>query len=302
MPTYRKSKKPPYRRRYVKYGGYKPRRNSYVKKRPYRRTPIRRKMPQKRILNITSTKKRDNMLGYSNSTAAAQTGSTTYVGQPAVVTGNNLNAAFLWCATARAASDGTSLGTPMEQATRTATTCFMRGVKERIEIQCSNGVPWQWRRICFTVKSLFLSVSSSFNVRILTSNGYARVMNQVPNPGTQLYPMLFKGLNSSDWNDAMIAPVDTTRVTVKYDKTLTIASGNEDGCIRAYSRWHAMNKNLVYDDDELGAGEVTNDFSVTSKAGMGDYYIVDIFRARIGAAATDQLSINPQATLYWHEK
>lgn len=302
MPTYRRSKKPPYRRRYVKYGGYKPRRSSYVKKRPYRRTPIRRKMPQKRILNLTSTKKRDTMLGYSNSTAANQSGSTTYLAQPAVVTGINANACFVWCATARAASDGTGPGVPIEQATRTATTCYMRGLKEKIEIQCSDGLPWQWRRICFTTKSQFLTVSTSFNVRQLTSSGYARVMNQLANPFTTLYPLLFRGLQNSDWNDAMIAPVDTSRVTLKYDKVVSIASGNEDGCVRSYSRWHAMNKNLVYDDDENGATESSNDFSVTSKAGMGDYYVVDIFRPRLGGATNNQLSINPQATLYWHEK
>lgn len=302
MPTYRKSKKPPYRRRYVKYGGYKTRRPSYVKTRRYRRTPIRRKMPQKRILNLTSTKKRDTMLGFTNSTSTNQSGSTTYLAQPAVVIGTNLNAVFVWCATARAASDGTAPGVPIEQATRTASTCFMRGLKERIEIQCSDGLPWQWRRICFTTKSQFLSVSTSFNVRQLTSNGYVRVMNQLGDPLTSLYPLLFRGQRTSDWNDPMIAPVDTTRVTLKYDKVISIASGNEDGCIRAYSRWHPMNKNLVYDDDEVGASENSNDFSVTSKAGMGDYYVVDIFRPRIGGAVNNQLSINPSSTLYWHEK
>lgn len=63
-----------------------------------------------------------------------------------------------------------------------------------------------------------------------------------------------------------------------------------------------MNQNLVYDDDEAGAAEVTNRFSVDSKAGMGDYYIYDLFSPGTGGTSTDQIVIVPNSTLYWHEK
>lgn len=63
-----------------------------------------------------------------------------------------------------------------------------------------------------------------------------------------------------------------------------------------------MNHNLVYDDDESGVAEASGHLSVSSKAGMGDYYIMDIFSAGLGAGASDLLNIYANSTLYWHEK
>jgi len=263
---------------------------------------------------MTSVKKRDTMLTYTNSTASAQTGGTTYAADvPAVVTGGqgvNTAAAFLWCATARdnTTSNSNNRGTTFDQATRTSTTPYMVGLKEAIEIQVSTGMPWQWRRICFTVKgSLGITQTTSFALSTETSNGYVRVLNQLNGgPGSLdgyiLYERLFRGQNTVDWNDVMTAKVDTSRVTLKYDKTCSLASGNEDGFIRKYNRWHGMNKTLVYNDDELGGVENPQSFSSTGKAGMGDYYVLDLFRARTGSTSTDQLSFRPESTLYWHEK
>jgi len=184
----------------------------------------------------------------------------------------------------------------------------MVGLKEAIEIQVSTGMPWQWRRICFTFKGpLGLTYDSGTAIATETSNGWVRVVNQIagdPGGGQQyiLFEKLFKGQNTSDWNDVMTAKVDNTRVTLKYDSTVSLASGNEDGFIRKYNRWHSMRKTLVYDDDELGGASTARTLSTEGKAGMGDYYVLDMFRARQGSATTDQLSFRPEATLYWHEK
>jgi len=184
----------------------------------------------------------------------------------------------------------------------------MVGLKEAIEIQVSTGMPWQWRRICFTLKgNLGLQQNSAFALSTETSNGYVRVVNQVPgDPGSGqqyiLFERLFKGQHTSDWNDVMTARVDNTRVTLKYDKTCSLASGNDDGFIRKYNRWHGMNKTLVYNDDELGGETTAQSFSTSGKAGMGDYYVLDLFRARTGATTSDLLSFRPESTLYWHEK
>lgn len=254
------------------------------------------------------------MLTYTNSTASTQTGGTTYsTTLPAVVTGGqnvNTAACFLWCATARdnTTSSTNAKGTKFDQSTRTSSTPYMIGLKEAIEIQVSTGMPWQWRRICFTVKgNVGLATTTSFTVATELSNGYVRVVNQVPgDPGGGeayiLYEMLFRGQHTSDWNDVMTAKVDTTRVTLKYDKTTTLASGNEDGFIRKYNRWHDMHKTLAYNDDELGGAMTARTFSTTGRAGMGDYYVLDLFRARTGSTNSDQLSFRPEATLYWHEK
>lgn len=254
------------------------------------------------------------MLTYTNSTSSAQTGSTTYAADvPAIITGGqgvNSAAAFLWCATARdnTTSNANGRGTQFDQSTRTSSTPYMIGLKEAIEIQVSTGMPWQWRRICFTVKgSLGLTQTTSFALSTETSSGYVRVLNQFPGDpgggqGYILYERLFRGQNTVDWNDVMTAKVDNTRVTLKYDKTCSLASGNEDGFIRKYNRWHDMHKTLVYNDDELGGVTNAQSFSTTGKAGMGDYYVLDLFRARTGSTTSDQLSFRPESTLYWHEK
>lgn len=253
------------------------------------------------------------MLPWTNSTLAAQTGGTTYTTSPAIVTGGQGSqgvALFAWCATARdatIASNNPSFGTRYTQSTRSSTRCYMIGLKESIEVQVSTGMPWQWRRICFTMKGAFFANTTSFAAGIETSNGWTRVLNQLggnAGGGDQytLFEKLFRGQNTVDWVDPMTAKVDTSRVTLRYDKTCTMASGNEDGFIRKYSKWHPMYSTIVYNDDELGGGETSATYSTTGRAGMGDYYVIDMFRAREGSTPSDQLSVRPHTTLYWHER
>lgn len=63
-----------------------------------------------------------------------------------------------------------------------------------------------------------------------------------------------------------------------------------------------MNKNLVYDDDESGDQEATSYQSVESKAGMGDYYVLDLIQAGSGGGTGDVILVQANSTLYWHEK
>lgn len=297
------------RRRSVKRRSGGRRKRTYVRstrKRTYRKKGA---MSKKRILDVTSLKKRDTMMPYTNTTAASQQGSATYTASPAIITGGyTTDSPFVWCATSRgiATNSGGSVGTKYYAATRTASDCYMKGIAENIEIQVSDGCPWQWRRICFTYKGIqnLLPNATGFGLGLLTSNGQARVVNKTANNGVRdaLEEVLFKGAKFSDWFDQMTASLDNSRVTVKYDRTRTIASGNEDGVIRKYKMWHPMNKTLRYADDESGGGETTGNFSVQSKVGMGDYMIVDYFVPRIGSTSANQLSFSPQSTLYWHEK
>lgn len=289
-------------------------RRSYAKKRSTFRS---KKMSNKKILNVTSQKKRDTMLCWTNTGSSTQIGSSGYANAPATITGGvaATNAAcYLWCATQRDNTQGYGggVGTKINTSTRTSSSPYMVGLSERIEIQCNTGMPWQWRRICFTMRGPSLVPPSTasgavFSASTETSNGWTRTMNQVPgnpgqNPQYTLMAILFKGQNTSDWIDPMTAPVDNSRLTIKYDKIITLASGNEDGFIRTYKRWHPMRKTLYYDDDQVGGAEAVSSLSQLGKAGMGDYYIVDLFRARQGSATTDQLTVQPTSTLYWHEK
>jgi len=294
-----------------KYGGTRLR---YRKKRPaYRKKAA---MSKKRILDVTTVKKRDNMLPYTNLTNASQ-GGTTYLAAPAVINGQtssdpNVNSpvCLLWCATARDLDDTAgNINVRVNETARTSVTPYMVGLREKVEIQLSSGLPWQWRRICFTYKGPLggADSSSSFQPYTESTAGYRRTVNSVQgdrNAGQQysLYEILFAGQNASDWLDPMIAKTDQTRVTVKYDRTRTIASGNDRGMVRKFNMYHPMGATLAYNDDERGGNMASSPYSVESKVGMGDYWVVDLIRSRFGAATTDQMIFSPSATLYWHEK
>lgn len=255
---------------------------------------------------------------WTNSTSGSQTGGTAYTSDPAVVNGGlNANSvcAFLWCATARnmykqlPGDDEYTAGLKSDLATRTDSNPYMVGLAERIEIQCNNGMPWQWRRICWRMKGGegIPTMTSSFRTYINAQFGVGRVMNQVAgNPGSgdqyYLFHQIFKGQVGTDWNDPMTAPLDKQLITPCYDKVVTLSSGNEDGFIRAYKKWHPMKKTLAYNDFENGGTTLGGVYSTDGKRGMGDYYVLDLFRARQGSSASDQLTVRPTATLYWHEK
>jgi len=280
------------------------RRRYPTKKRTYKR-PSRR-MPRKAILNLTSKKKHDRMLLYSNVTAANPVGSGTYTNSPAILTGDRVYF-FPWIATARDGAQRMNAGQPVEAgpidyAARTATTCFMRGLKERISIQTNDGLPWLWRRLCFAVKDRTMpTTTTTFSTHAYVSSGVPRIINQ-PVVGSAFDRLIWKGQFGTDWINFMTAEVDTSRVDLRYDKTMNLSSGNEQGMIREFNRWHPMNKNLTYDDDEIGNDVDTSFLSTTAKSGMGDFWVVDIFEPRVGGTTASQLRFRPEATLYWHER
>lgn len=266
-------------------------------------------MTKRRILNTTSRKKRNGMLSWTN-TSATGTSQPTQVGVSVV---GNLGAFYVWSPTCQSL-DANSL--VANQASRTSTTCYMRGLSEHIRIQTSSGIPWFHRRICFTTKglnpfNLLVSADTSpvqgFAPYVDTSNGVERLwfnenINSMQNTLNQQWGILFRGENGRDWNDLITAPVDTARVSLKFDKTWTMQSGNASGLVRERKLWHPMNKNLVYDDDESGDIESARYYSTSAKPGMGDYYVVDIVQPGSGATSSDYLSITANSTLYWHEK
>lgn len=300
-------------RTFKRGGVYKPRRRSYTgRKRTYRK----KTSMSKRILNASSVKKRDGMLPLSN-TLAAQT--TYAAGGQTINGGTSIEACFIFSPTMRRLSNQSQQST----AARTATSCYQVGYSEQVEFQIPDNLPWQWRRVCFTFKGLpayLISPDSTYGginggggtggtptnnwTYYSGSDAVSRVINQIPNGAqrVQLYQVMFKGVQAVDWIDPLTAPLDTTRITVKSDRTLTLTSGNDGGVIRKHNKWYPMRKNLVFDDDENGSSMIQSPFSVNSKPGMGDYIIVDIFRPRTGSTNTNSLIFAPQGTMYWHER
>lgn len=261
-------------------------------------------MTKRSTLNLVSRKKRDTMLAYSNVTAGNPNGSATFTTGGATLVGNNAYA-FLWCPTARDLNNSSGgANIVINDAERTSTTCYMRGVKENIRIQTTDGMPWEWRRICFTMKGATLNSQAGTNnvLQAETSPGGWRRTVTNWSSNLAMFSLVFKGALNVDWQDPLTAPVDNQRITVKSDSTCRLAAGNEEGMNRVYKRWHGMNRNLVYDDDENGDAKASSFFSTDGKAGMGDYYVLDLISPRTGATASSQLLFTPEATLYWHEK
>lgn len=247
----------------------------------------------------------DTMLGYTNVTAAAPIGGNVFQQGPAEMLGNNTYI-FPWICTARPAMLNGQKGDAINAAMRTKTTCYMRGLKETITLVTNTGAPWLWRRILFTLKGDELNLFTGHNFtwwRATPENGIVRSINNVYSEVTALGPLLdliFDGAEHVDWSDVFNAKTDQKRISVMYDKTIPINAGNGQGTIRNVKRWHGMNKNLEYEDDEYGNVEVTSPYSTKSNRGMGDCYVVDFF---IGAGtASDKLRFSVESKLYWHEK
>jgi len=247
------------------------------------------------------------MIAWSNVTSANPQGSPTYTQLGGAVMPATQQYIMVWNATARDLNaTPSSIGAASDEATRTASTCFMKGLREDCQITTSDGLPWQWRRICFTMKggALTATQTTGYQLTETSTQGVKRVVNTAYGSGPvgAIQALLFRGQAGVDWSNLMSAPLDRTKINVKYDKFRSIRAGNDAGTIRDYKLYHPMNKNLVYDDDENGGKMTTSAYSTISKSGMGDYYVVDLFQPRTGGTNQSVLRFEPTATLYWHEK
>jgi len=246
------------------------------------------------------------MVTWTNTTVQNPVGQANYGVANAILVGGE-NYLFCWAATARAATDSTGIaGDPNDDAMRTANTVYMRGLKERVHIETSSGRAWQWRRICFTLKGNALTQFAAPGTRfdVLTSQGTVRVVNNFAGSigGTALVDLLFQGTQGTDWASLMSAKTDNTRCNIKYDRSRTIQSGNDNGVIRQIDTWHPMNSTLYYDTEEQGDESGSDRYCVDNRQGMGDYYVFDFFTSGIGGTVDDRMSFAPEATLYWHER
>lgn len=156
------------------------------------------------------------------------------------------------------------------------------------------------------MKGMFDHVQGSDGLYLETSNGWVRQLANLRGTAIEnsFTTHVFRGTRNVDWSDFHTAKVDTGRITVKSDRKTLLYSGNDTGIARVYNRWYPMNKNLLYNNDENGEAENNTVVSVTSKQGMGDYFVMDFFDCVNPAGGTDQsiLRWTAHSTLYWHEK
>lgn len=257
---------------------------------------------------MSTRKKRDTMVAASL---------PAFNDSPSINAPYTMNASFNatvlgWIATARdnETKTGGPLGNVNDPACRTAKHVFMKGLAERVELFTSSSLPWQWRRVCITLRGFDVLEDNSGIVHPLwrlESNGWKRgLFSMLSANASQIWgniqTLMFKGQFGTDYFDFINAALDRERVDVHYDKMFKIGSGNQSGNLKQVKLWHGMNKTLIYDDDELDSEEAMQFLSSRSKYSMGDYYVFDIFKPLPGGSASDTLTFNPAATLYWHER
>lgn len=264
-------------------------------------------MSVRSILNRTSQKKRDHMLSFSNTHFENQF-DTTFSQGPAIIrrpVGVVLPSEhiYIWNATGRPGETSTGQrGSKVDTSLRTSESIFAVGLKERIQLETNNSASWEWRRICFTSKDDFgQNDPDTSNYFRRTSAGMVRLL-RAQESTSYLEDQLFEGARNSDWLSAITAPLSQRHFSIKYDKTRVIRSYNNSGLCHTYRLWHPMRKNLVYEEEQAGEDMIDSSVSVTGKAGMGNYYVVDIFRKHGINDDQSTLSFQPEASFYWHEK
>lgn len=237
-------------------------------------------MSKRRILNFTSTKKRDN-LGYydpDNVTSGERTIPST--------NSNTVNV-YLFSPTARQYENSD------DPTDRSRQIVYWKGVREIGNLTTDTSVPWEWRRIVFEAKALRVNEAHG-----LTSNGYRRVT--APFGDLPTLNIIFEGAATSDRSRLMDGKVDTNLVKLHYDKKVVLRSGNDGIHYHNYKHYFPLNANMYYADDESSDSMISSNWCSNTRKGMGNIFIIDLFRCV--SSGNHQLKWTPGATVYWHEK
>lgn len=256
-------------------------------------------MTRRKVANIASIKKRDNMMPI----ALADTGTTGTPG-PYTMNGGEIYG-FLFAPSARRTSPGYA-----HEFVRNKAVTFSKGYSERSTFEASNGASWLWRRIVFALKDP--DVRQGFPSSTIdfagTPYGQMRAMWNFLNAtgsgtGAQqaLEQKLFQGTAQEDWIDRFTAKVDTKQVRLLGQFRRTLGAGNTDGQFYTHKDWYGIHRSLIYFDEEEGQGsKASTPWSSMAHGSIGDIMVYDIFACAAGAAA-DTLEWLPQGTYYWHE-
>lgn len=283
-------------------------RSRYTKKRNFRRRRVikrarrptrvsrrsRRVYPtRKGILDVTSIKKSDSMMPTQ--------GTSSTVAPNGYVTPAGTGAAFIFCPTYRYLEGATAGRSTFQSSARNATNTYAKGFSETILFAVNGGSPVRWRRVIFSTH--LAPISSAFYASNTNDGtGYHRPMN--PLIGTDylaLTTLIFTGVQNVDWNSVHDAQLDTSRITVHYDKKMVVNPGNASGAARVHKHYTSLNRPMIYGDDESGEFEASSPFSNGTNSSMGNLFVYDVFDLSIPDGVT-QIGFNPQSKYYWHER
>ena len=309
-------------KRYVKRksGGRRGRsrfaRRSFAKKRFTRkRGRTNHVRNRKAILDLTSVKKQDTMVGLN---LKQSSGEPVYA-----VTLDSTYNVMMWCPTFRGKG---GRGATYPQV-RSQDEVFWRGISDVFHIETGSSDPWLWRRVVFTKKGGWDGSVVDFtnyvtyvaeigdvlpetgavptNPAVLHGNErYSRPLESMPVAQYEVvFGNMFQGTRTVDFQSWMTAKIDKTKIHVMSDRKRRIVSGNDSPVMRDYKQWIPLNKRMRYPTNE--SGSITNASSGFACDGtygnlLDDVYVVDLFE-QLSAAPSD-IIISGQATAYWHEK
>jgi len=214
----------------------------------------------------------------------------------------------LWCCTARF-SHNIQTGDPNSNALkagRSAQTCYLVGLAEKVMYSTDSPDSWYHRRITFNYKGIgprTTNAISANQVAFFTTDGSPQRLFAPLNSDQVgwLNGTLYEGANGGDWNNTLTAKLDRSRISIMSDTTTMIKSGNSQPVLMTRKYWHPIRKNIQYDDDYNGTSDQSSPWSTQAKPGIGDVYILDQFYCANRTTGLN-LTVNFEPTLYWHEK
>lgn len=311
------------RRRYARRRVYPRRASGYVRaKRSSRGRGLRYKKrtrpSRRRVLNISSIKKRDAM-----KSAFKFVGITGQTVQPQLTLAPpGLGAAmFVFSPTMRSKRDDPS--SMPAQSTREITDCYARGFAETIRFATDSSSPWMWRRLIVSFYGVSTwtyptgpgsaGISLPANDANITGQGHYRIWQQLlPDIAGPELPQqqavrnafiekVFQGTLNIDYDSVFTAKPDTESVRVHYDATSQISSSSDAGKLKIVRRWHPISKRIIYDDRESGKTDPPRMYAKENRSSNGDVYIIDMFIS-LSPNEGNNLSFGSDAIYYWHER
>ncbi|UDN67443.1 capsid protein [robinz virus RP_326] len=260
--------------------------------------PRRRPMTKRAVLNVTTKKKRDDMIP----TRFYTTGQGAPVIGGVVIPSTGISS-IVFVPTARSIRPADANGIA-SYAQRSSHDTFSVGYKERVSLEMLPGAVFQWRRIVFSMS--FATVPGLFGYLETEPIGMSRVVDiLLPTDAAKISGVLFRGNGGIDWNFPITAPVDTTRVKLFSDKLRILSPGADIGAVRNFKEYYSTRQRFTYNDDETGKNISNNEssyYAVQNRQSMQDLVVFDIFAPSAGSSETAGMVFSPEGSYYWHEK
>lgn len=290
------------------------RRRSYGKKRTYRkyRAPSKRKM-----IDMMSVKKKDTMMSQAAVGINPNPNSTVVSGGLLITdTTTSTYHAGIHMTLQIPSYRFLVANNSAFKSFRTSTRPFIKGLFEQYQIAAADASVWEHRRIVWSSKDVY-SATVAANIGAMSAQGDAvsyrvfRDMSGVTSGNytdlqTRLYDVVFQGIDSVDWRTPFLAKVDRSRVNLLSDTKYQISTNNAVPRTKYKKFWTPINRTIQYDDEENGLNVSPSPISVSSKSGMGNIFVLDLFQCVNKDPATTAgnavLQVSSSQTLYWHEK